>query len=695
MKDTMRCFSLVAIVFFVVTLPGTVHARLPEGQAGVVVGRVTDIEGGQLLRYVPEKKDWVVTVKDTPFGLSDTLFSDQDTKAEITVPNGTRMRIAGDTQLQAISLRDTLTEVDVASGEARFYANSESGTVKVTVPFGLVVAPAGTAFDVHIADQVTEVIGLRGNVDFVYANNNQKYPLNAGASSLLADSQQVTFKKLPVDVAWNEWNLKRDGFWSARAEVKGDSHTYLPPNLRDDSYELDQGGRWERVHYQGSYRHFWRPTHVGADWAPFSEGRWTDYYGDNTWVPDEPFGYVTHHYGNWLWVEASNAWYWAPPVVTVGVSFGCPDCWYPGRVAWIFSGVDIGWFPLAPYEPFYCHHWWGRGSIVLRDIYASRINVRLDRFRFYRHAIVLNRNNLFRVRNYSTVRLANVHRNVVLSRFRLAPVLNERMFPNLRATQQKYAFTDVNPTRKPHASVLKHIQRNERLAREVAGETTRSVSKRPVGTNQSQIAGNAETTSMKAPSKSFTRTEVKKHRHEVALPARKTNGAAHETRTLAKRPESRHGTTQSGNPRTGAKTVERRLDGEVSGTPGIRTGRGPETYAHPSVSPPQRERRAARTPGNDGQMRESGGAAHRQVRAHVEARPERVAPQETVQSFGLDHPEPYHRVTKSETPRRTFSGQQPRSSGMSHQQRQTPPESGEHGRPAQAHGHQCRPGVPC
>ena len=135
---------------------------------------------------------------------------------------------------------------------------------------------------------------------------------------------------------------------------------YLPPTLRDESYVLDENGQWDTVDYEGRRRTFWRPTHVAAGWAPFTVGRWTDWDGDQTWIPAEPFGYMTHHYGNWVYV--GSAWYWAPPVVSVSAGSPLLDIgfhWNPGRVSWIHSDAYVGWVPLAPRETYYSHRRWG------------------------------------------------------------------------------------------------------------------------------------------------------------------------------------------------------------------------------------------------------------------------------------------------------------------------------------------------
>ena len=60
----------------------------PAAEASAMtVGRIFHIEG-DLLRYVPEEKDWVSVVRDAPLGAEDTLFSGSNGMAELIVPNG-------------------------------------------------------------------------------------------------------------------------------------------------------------------------------------------------------------------------------------------------------------------------------------------------------------------------------------------------------------------------------------------------------------------------------------------------------------------------------------------------------------------------------------------------------------------------------------------------------------------------------
>lgn len=125
-----------------------------------------------------------------------------------------------------------------------------------------------------------------------------------------------------------------DNKWSGRLAKNTESAKYVPQGLQQESYALEENGKWENVNYEGQTRCLWRPTVVDASWSPFTNGRWVSYYGDQVWVPYESFGYVTHHYGNWVWVDASNSWYWAPPVATyvaTGPYLPVEYAWYPGE----------------------------------------------------------------------------------------------------------------------------------------------------------------------------------------------------------------------------------------------------------------------------------------------------------------------------------------------------------------------------
>lgn len=356
-----------------------------EDQEEILVGRIAHIEG-DLLRYLPQEKDWVLTVVDAPFGLEDVLYAGDDSRAELILPNATWLRIGEQTQVQMIDLVADATVVDVASGQARLFSNSGTALVKATTPFGSVVAPAGSAFDLYVGDESLEVIAVRGEVDFIHDISGQRYPIRAGGDSVIADNQSVTGGNGTVDGDWDDWNNQRESLWARRQQGLRSVSDLVPDPIRHETYVLEENGRWERVYYDGAYRDMWRPTRVVSGWQPFTVGRWVDYYGDNCWIPDEPFGYLTHHYGSWIFVDAFRAWYWLPPLVRRATHSPAPRLgfgWYPGRVGWFSHGKEIGWVVLAPNEDYYGNRHWGHRTKVI----GHRVPmINLTRYRYIHHA---------------------------------------------------------------------------------------------------------------------------------------------------------------------------------------------------------------------------------------------------------------------------------------------------------------------
>ena len=510
-------------------------------QEPVLVGRISYIEG-QILRYIPETKDWVIVRKDAPFGLDDALYSDASAKAEFIFPNRLLVRIGASTQIQLIALKSDASEMDVASGVARFYNKNPEGMLKVTTPFGYVLAEPGSTFDLYAGDQSVEVIALAGRVDYFQQDSNAKYEVTPGGASILADATQVATGEGTLDAPWDDWNVARDSFWAKRVEVKGESVKRLPPQLEDDAYDLEESGKWERVNYQGQEREFWRPTVVEESWRPFTVGRWTDYYGDQVWVPEEPFGHVTMHYGNWILVE--HRWYWAPPVRGIAVAGGpfIGFGWYPGRVAWISSGPNVGWVPLAPTEIYYSHRLWGPAAVAVAP--GVPVTIAIGRLAFVSAAVVVPQASFYSVSNYSSVRVTNINQTTIVNNFHAAPVVNNTVISNYNQSTAKYNFVNQAPASAPHSSVVQRISQN----RQTASIAARSVT--PAGLKQAATSAKPATpapigkTTVPSPTKltnklvppsqvnapknqvSFKPVEIKKNtKPAAASPAIKPGGA--------------------------------------------------------------------------------------------------------------------------------------------------------------------------
>jgi hypothetical protein len=426
-----REFLILFFILSLLILPAALSAAQglsgePSGEEGVLVGRISHVEGS-VFRYIPEEGAWVQVGTDSPFGLEDKLRSNSRSRAEVILPNNTWFRMDGDTHLQLFSLQTGGTEMHMVHGFARFMNKGSHSSLYVSTPFGEVSAPAQTSFDLCVGDASMEVVSLKGSVYFSRDRGRTKTEVVEGSAPLIADRYAVTAGQGSGDGSWNAWNLERDALWARRMRGGRVSAKYLPSTLHDHAYALDDYGAWQRVYYDGAYGYLWRPLYVTAGWAPYTAGRWSLWYGDHVWLPHEPFGYVTHHYGTWVYT--GGYWYWAPPVAFFSLHLVHPtlrigSAWYPGRVAWFHSGASIGWIPLAPHEPYYAHRRWGPRSTVVKNVTVVNINVR--NYRNEGRAVMIDKGKLHATDNHRTASIKTVDRRALGAGIQARPAVDQR-----------------------------------------------------------------------------------------------------------------------------------------------------------------------------------------------------------------------------------------------------------------------------
>lgn len=87
----------------------------------------------------------------------------------------------------------------------------------------------------------------------------------------------------------------------------------------------------------------WKPARASYFWAPYKYGSWLWTNAGWYWDSDEPFGYITYHYGRWHY-DSYYGWIWVPDYD-----------WAPAWVSWRYDDDYIGWAPLPPYAAFSMH----------------------------------------------------------------------------------------------------------------------------------------------------------------------------------------------------------------------------------------------------------------------------------------------------------------------------------------------------
>ncbi len=124
---------------------------------------------------------------------------------------------------------------------------------------------------------------------------------------------------------------------------------YLSGDLEVYESELNESGDWM---YENPFGYVWVPRGMGADWMPYTYGRWMWLpMAGWSWLPYEPWGWSTSHYGRWHW-GLNLGWYWIPM-----------SGWGPGWVNWWWDDDFYGWAPMS---------YWGYPGVIIDNFYYGR-----------------------------------------------------------------------------------------------------------------------------------------------------------------------------------------------------------------------------------------------------------------------------------------------------------------------------------
>jgi hypothetical protein len=259
---------------------------------------------------------------------------DENTKIDFTMlPRRDRNLIrirqwAGQLYLEAGNL-ETEKSIEIQTDDATFYV-LDKGLYRIDVR----------------ENGATEILVFQGTVEAAGADGSM---LVKGAQRLVLtegrfDGRPSSFFAAASEDGFDRFNATRSAAVNhqlARRNLSGD--------LSDFESELDEYGDWAS---SPEYGNIWIPRGMGADWRPYSMGRWMWIpMAGWTWVPYEPWGWAPFHYGRWQW--AMNwGWYWIPM-----------NMWGPAWVNWWWDSDYYGWAPMS---------YWGYPGILYNNRYYGR-----------------------------------------------------------------------------------------------------------------------------------------------------------------------------------------------------------------------------------------------------------------------------------------------------------------------------------
>ncbi len=314
------------------------------------VGRLAFTDGTVSL-HDNEQSAWAPAVVNTPLSTGDSLWTEPNARSEISLA-GTRIRMAGATQLDMLAVDDTQTRLQVDQGRI----DIKTQAIDTSQPYQI-VTPRGTISLLQQGDYYVEAgstedptqIGVRAGAAQIQGLNGQVLAVRPGevgeVTGDTATPQLRTIHAAPPapPAAWAD----RD-----RRVSYDQPPQYLTAGVT--GYEdLNQYGTWVD---DSSYGEVWIPRAVPSGWAPYRTGHWVyEQPWGWTWIDEQPWGFAPYHYGRWA--NREGRWMWLPPQRDVRPVYA------PALVAFVGgvelsaalsrqSSAPVGWFPLGPREAY-------------------------------------------------------------------------------------------------------------------------------------------------------------------------------------------------------------------------------------------------------------------------------------------------------------------------------------------------------
>ena len=343
-----------------------------DDEADQVVARVAFLTGDVSYNRGDDPDDWQPAALNFPMTQGDRLFTTKGAKMELQTDEAT-VFLGSETELSALTMTDGETQLSIAAGTATFRVHhlSEDGSFEVGTPNASVTFDTPGSFRISVdANGNTCVIARRGKATVAAGGGQVRIEPGDELDVAGIDRPRYDVVDAAAPDGWDQWVEAR-----ARAERGGGSAVDTSQTKLVGMAELDRDGRWQEI---PGYGRVWTPNVVEVDWAPYRVGHWA--WGAPwgwTWISSEAWGWAPYHYGRW--VTYSSHWYWVPEAPAAHAR------WSPALVAFVGAGPGwsanvsiggggyVGWFPLAPRDPFV--PWWGhaRANVSVTNVtYVNR-----------------------------------------------------------------------------------------------------------------------------------------------------------------------------------------------------------------------------------------------------------------------------------------------------------------------------------
>lgn len=337
--------------------------------AEIGLARISLIKGDVQI-YTDDTREWVAASINMPLREGDRIWVPEGARTEVHIQGGVYIRIGSASSFDILALQEESYQFYLNGGHA--YINNRKGGIdhiQVDTPQTSVGCYDNSLVMIDVAQSgATDISALKGYA--AAETRNGKTRVGPGNTLHIGADMTAELSPLAPPDQWENWNRERD----RKLAAGNRSLRYIPENLDDYAYELDDYGRWV---YVTDYGYCWTPLRVSVGWSPYRLGRWCWIGGDYVWISYEPWGWVPHHYGRWTFV-VNFGWCWVPP--PVGEVF-----WAPGYVGWVHTPAYVAWVPLAPGEIYY-----GRGNYGPRSVNITNVTINRTVVQNFRNVNVRN-----------------------------------------------------------------------------------------------------------------------------------------------------------------------------------------------------------------------------------------------------------------------------------------------------------------
>src|SRR6187200_1549885 len=273
----------LALLVFTLARPRSVAAsRSPHGRISATTG--------SLLVRGPDNDDWSYLGRNGAVHDGDLVWSDTAATTELEMERGAWLRLSPDTR---VDLRRLPPDGDLELRRGSLYVDlsprAGSGLWVRGAPGGVWVDPGSLVRLDLAAGDAMRLLVRHGRARCERPGGAADLWIPAGQQLLwdaaTVDPHPVALAPAELD-AFDRWCDGRVAYWAERPLPAGTGQ-YLPGLT-----ELADYGEWT----QNGRRRCWRPR-VAASWRPYQNGYWGSWREEAVWVPREPWGYTTCHYG--------------------------------------------------------------------------------------------------------------------------------------------------------------------------------------------------------------------------------------------------------------------------------------------------------------------------------------------------------------------------------------------------------------